>query len=163
MSKNILPGKKVGRPVVARFMKSQNTGTLGMEIQFAFMEPSTGITETLNWVAWLTETSIERSMDTLVNTLGFNGNDSQHPDGILSDPTALAYGIDVELVVEHEEYKGKYYPKIKWINKMGGGKFSQCTPETIKSELETIGFKGFFLAAKQNKEAEVELNENVPF
>ena len=30
-------------------------------------------------------------------------------------------GIDVELVVENEEYEGKTFPSVKWINKPGSG------------------------------------------
>jgi hypothetical protein len=159
---NVKPGKKLARPTAARFIKSQ-AGTLGMEIAFSFMEPSTGVTESMNWVAWLSEKAMERSMDTLTNTLGFNGNDSCNAEGILTDPQALAFNVDVELVVEDEEYKGKYYPKIKWVNRVGGNSFADATPESIKSELSAIGFQGAFLAAKQKKDAEAATSSKVPF
>lgn len=157
--RDITPGDKIGKPQAARFIKSR-AGTLGLEISFQFEEKSTGNEEVLNWVGWLSSGAMEYTMDTLVNVLGFNGNDSCKEDGTLSDPQALAYLKDVKLVVELETYEGKTFPKIKWVNRIGGSAFEGCQPEIIKLELDKSGFKAAFLAAKQ---AAGPTKQDVPF
>lgn len=152
--KEITAGRKIAKPTAARFIKAQ-TGTLGLEIAFSFREKDaqTGAEtyERINWVAWMSEKAMERSMKTLVETLGFNGDDSVDANGLLVNPQALAYGKDVELVVEMElnPNDNKSYPRVKWVNEVGGGSaFGSLAPESIKSDLGAIGFKAKFLAAQ---------------
>lgn len=152
--KDISAGDKVARAVGARFIKA-GTGTVGLEVAFDFEE--NGNIERLMWVAWLSEKALQNSMKTLVDVLGFNGNDQCDDNGILMDPVALDYKKQVKLVVDFEEGKdkqgnptGKSYPRIKWVNNLGGSSFSGCTPESIKNDLGALGFKAAFLAAKQN-------------
>lgn len=172
-------GKKLARPIAARFMEAKHTGTRGIEVAFSFMEPSTGLTETLYWCGWIeaaakpgeteqqvqerSRKNLERTMDVLVNVLGFNGNDTCNEQKILIDPNALAWGQDVHLTVENEEYKGTFTPKITWVNRIAGSGFGD-SPETIKTALIKIGFNAAYLAAKQNKQIETELlKSEVPF
>jgi len=66
------------------------------------------------------DNSVERSMESL-RYCGFTGDDidkfaDQHPE------------IEVQIVVEHETYEGKTRPKVKWINKAGGGAFTFDAP-----------------------------------
>ena len=145
---DITVGDKVGKPVNARFIKSKN-GTIGLEVAFDFVEPTTDQIERQNWIGWLSAKAIENTMDTLVNVLGFNGNDLCDEEGVLLDKGALAYGKEVRLVIEIEQYNQKTYPKIKWVNRLGGSAFDGVAPEVVKLDLQAVGFKGAFLAAKQ--------------
>lgn len=146
--KDVTAGTKTARAKAARFIKAK-TGSLGIEIVFEFKEPSTEGMETLNWVGWLSEKAISNTMDTLVNVLGFNGDDSVDANGVLSNPNALDWRKELSIVVELEEYNGKSYPKIKWVNNMGGSAYANIAPETIKGAIVASGFKAAFLAAKQ--------------
>ena len=85
----------------------------------------------------------------LANVLGCNGSEVVDGNGNYTDPKFLDYKREVKLVVEGEEYEGKIYPKIKWVNALGGSAFAGCSPEIVKNELGAIGFKAAFLAAKQ--------------
>ena len=144
--KDVTAGEKIARPIGARFIKSK-TGTVGIEIAFRFNEGT--LTEQLNWVGWLSAAAIENTMDTLTNVLGFNGDDTTDANGQLTNPHALAYLQDVKIVVEMEEYEGKSRAKIKWVNRLGGSGFQAISVDTIKADLNAIGFKAAFLAAKQ--------------
>src|SRR4051812_11222862 len=103
----ITAGDKIAKPTAARFIQAK-TGTIGLEVAFSFKEPD-GSEGRLNWVGWLSPTTaekkgaFERTMETLVEVLGFNGNDSVDANGILVDPKALAYDKEVKLVVEMEK------------------------------------------------------------
>ncbi len=150
--KDITAGNKTAKPIAARFIKAK-TGTLGMEVAFKFVE--NGQDERLNWVGWLSSGAIENTMKTLVDVLGYNGNDAVDANGVLVDPKALDYLKEVSLVVELERYQGqdgteKSSPKIKFVNKLGGSQFENCTPEVIKNDLHALGFKAAFLAARQS-------------
>lgn len=167
--KDIRAGDKIAKPLAARFVKSKK-GTQGCEVIFEFEEPSTGAMERLNWVGWLSPAALENTMDTLVNVLGFNGNDAIDDQGNLTDPGALAYQKQVKLVVEIESYtndkgESRSGAKIKWVNALGGSAFQACEPQTIKSELAGLGFRAAFLAAKQSagKPKETVSEKEIPF
>lgn len=154
--KDITPGTKVGRPIGARFIEAK-TGTIGIEVAFEFEEA--GRTERLNWVGWLSPTTtdkkgaLEKTMETLTEVLGFNGNDAvvQDDSGKLADPAALAYGVDVQLVVEMElnPENQKSYPRIRWVNKVVRSALQGLAPEIVKTKLSAVGFKAAYLVAKQ--------------
>ena len=167
MSKqDITSGNKVAKMIAARMMKSK-TGTPGIEIMFSFIEPRTSAPETLEWVAWLTPKAAENSVKTLVEVLGYNGDKKTDPQGIFQDRVAFDYLREVSIVVEHEEYNGNFYPKIKWVNSMGGSQFAGVTPEQIKGSLNDVGFDALVLAAKQGlgtpKKKTVETDVQIPF
>jgi hypothetical protein len=155
--KDVMPGEKIAKPIGARFIKSEK-GTLGMEVAFRFKNVSPAGLESeeqMNWVGWMSEKAIENTMDTLANVLGFNGDDTIDPvTKMLTHPKALAYDQEVKLVIENETYEGKVYPKIKWVNRIGGSAFASVGVDTIKADLNAIGFKAAFLAAKQGAPAQ---------
>lgn len=161
--RDIQAGDKIGVAVGARFVESKK-GTMGMEVEFQFEEPSKGSKETLRWTGWLSENAIEKTMETLVDVLEFNGDDTVDANSILTNPTALNYNKKVKLVVELEEYNGKSYPKIKWVNNVGGSSFVGVEPTVIKSKLDGLNFKAKFLAAKQKQGVVAAVpSEEVPF
>ena len=149
---NIKPGKKIAKPKSARFVESKK-GTLGMEIEFTFWENDKP--ESLKWQGWFSEAAQKRTMEILVNVLGFNGNDTVNASKFLSDPNALKWNQEVEIDVDIEEYEGKKRHKIKWINPIGSG--GTKAPDDLKAKLTEVGFKAAFLAVKQTRD------DNVPF
>lgn len=162
--KDITPGDKLGNAVGARVIKSSK-GTVGIEVSFDFTEQSTGGPERLSWVGWLSANAMEHTMDTLVNVLGYNGSETTNSEGIFTDPQVIDFKKEVKLVVEMEENpnNGKSYPKIKWVNNVGGSAFSGVSPEVVRSELAGLGFKAAFLASQKKSGKTNTKQEDVPF
>lgn len=161
--KDITAGTKQPAKIRAgRFIEAKS-GKIALEISFDFKEPSTDLPETLSYQYWLSEAALENSMKSLVETLGYNGSWDVDADGILTDPKVFDYSREVALVVELEEQKDaegniKYdkegvirtFPRIKYVNKIGGSLYAGLTVGKVKSSLAAIGFKGAFLSAKQS-------------
>ncbi len=158
---NITKGNKVARPLSARIIKS-GKGTLGFEVEFSFHEESIGGEERIRWTGWLSENALENTMATLVNVLGYSGNDEINEDGTLKDPNVLNWLKEVKLVIEMEEYNGKSRAKVKWVNALGGGGFQAAESSSLKNELKALGFTAAFLAAKQKLSATPVKKESVP-
>jgi len=154
--KDVLPGDKIGKAVSMRYIESKEKKTPGVEICFKFTEPTTGGTEQLNWIGWLSEKAIHRTMETLVNVLGYNGSLDTDASGNYSDEKVLDFKREVKLVVEVEEGEdGKEYHQIRWVNTLGGSQFEAIEPKVVKAKLAQIGFKAAFLAAKSKSSAPV--------
>ena len=189
MPKQIIDGYKNGKAVSARWVKPKENW--GIDFIFRFEEPSTGLVEVLNWTAWMSANAVERSVDTLTNVLGWNGNecfDVENPgkdfpkqtlcqDPKSSDFQKLSNTFDwdreVSLTVKHEKYMKdgveKESVKISFVNPLGGSAYQACSPELVKSEIPRLGLRAHFLAAKQNgpmppaKKKDVLTDDQVPF
>lgn len=85
------------------------------------------------WDGFLTDEAAEKTLEQL-ETCGWNGKKlDSHLEGMGSKA--------VELVIDHEEYEGKTYARVKWVNRPGGN---------VKNELSGGDF-----AALQNRLAGV--------
>lgn len=154
-------GKKTALPMAIRFIKSPKKGTLGLEIMFEFLEGATQ--ERMAFVTWLSEAALDRSMDMLVNTLGYNGSEVTDSNGILTDPNVINFKRQVSLTVEIESYtndQGKTFskPKIKYVNPIAGSGFADLSPQIIKNDLANGKFKAMFLKHKKSNP-----NGQIPF
>lgn len=160
----ITRGMKTGKPVKAKLGRTAKKGTLFIKVLFEFMEPATGTIEMLDWTGWLTKPdhsqgkkgALENTLKTLHDVLGFNGNTDCEPmTGLLTDPNALDWNREVSLDVawETNPENGKSYPKIQWVNPIGGGQFMNCTPEEMKTDLDALGFSAMYLAVKQQSKS----------
>ena len=166
--KDITAGKKKAFASAARFIKSEAKGTPGIEVVFNFEEPNTGTQETYNWVGWLSPAAKDNTMDTLVNVLDCNGDEAVDQNGVFTHPEFINKKKEVELVIELEaalDSDGKpkldnttfdpiMYPRIKWVNNIGGSQYATCSPEVVKAELANTGFKAGFLAIAKNRQQE---------
>jgi hypothetical protein len=79
-------------------------GTPRVEVAFNFLDEHG---EGIVYMGYLTKGSIERTVKDL-RTMGWKGNDPGDLSGIDAN--------EVELVVDDEEYNGKRYDKVKWVN-----------------------------------------------
>lgn len=162
--KDIKPGKYLAKARAARFVKPKEK--LGLEVSFQFMQD--GVPETINNVFWLSPDAIERSMETLVLGLGFNGDDEVVPGTSNLKPGAIDPNKEVELDIQYEEYQGKAYPRVKFVNIPGREiGFKAAQPETIRAELSAIGFKAAFnmmkgKTAPAKPAAPIVANEPIP-
>lgn len=158
--RDIQAGTKTAKAIAARFIESKG-GKPGIEVAFKFQEGENF--EQLNWVGWLTEKAMEYTMDTLTNVLDSDGNDAVDGNGVFTSPTFINTKKEVSLVVEMEagvnadgtekvnEQTGEviYYPRIKWVNNLGGSAYSGCTPDVVKQQLAATGFRAAFLHARK--------------
>jgi hypothetical protein len=75
---------------------------------------------------------------------GFTGKDvSELLDG--PDGGAIPLGTEVSLVIENEEYpagSGTMNPRIRWVNKPGGGGVQRADAATAKAKLAKLGLAG---------------------
>src|ERR1700679_1998603 len=148
--KDVTEGDKIAKPIAIRYLPQEENPknkSDAFEVCFEFEEPSTGNPERLFWQGWVSDAAIERTMDTLVNVLGFNMELAKskgiEEKGVITDK-------DVKLVVEIEEYEGKSRPKIKWVNRIGGSAYVGGSVELVKTKLASPKMAAAFLAATQN-------------
>ena len=66
----------------------------------------------ITWFGYFSEKTMDVTLRAL-RTMGWQGDD-------LSDLTGITNN-EVSLVVEQEEYEGKWTAKVRWVNSLGGG------------------------------------------
>jgi hypothetical protein len=103
-----------GRASRAKLGKT-STGKEQVAVEFTFVDPPG---RRMTWFGFFTEATFDRTIEAL-RYCGWTGTDLADfaaADGLLPP------GMDqeVELVVEHDEYKGKVSAKIAWVNSGGG-------------------------------------------
>jgi hypothetical protein len=67
--------------------------------------------EEITWYGYFTDKTEERTIQSL-RYCGWQGDDFTNLDGMNEN--------EVELVIEDEDYQGKTYTKVKWVNRPGG-------------------------------------------
>jgi hypothetical protein len=88
------------------------TGKEQVAVSLDVMDTVTGANEHMAWYGYFTEASAEYTVKAL-RTMGWQGDD-------LSDLSSIR-GVEVSIVVEHEDYEGKMRAKVRWINPPGSG------------------------------------------
>ena len=90
--------------------------------------------QAVTWFGFFSDACFDRTIRSLRHC-GWQGND-------VSDLTGIDTR-DVDIVVEHNEYKGKITPRVSWVNQIGG--LSGMTPDqatdfarSIASRIETM-------------------------
>jgi hypothetical protein len=112
----ITEGKHPARALGYEFGITPNTGTRYIRISF---EVTSGehAGQSVTWNGWLTEKTLERTLDSLECT-GWDGASISNPVGIGS--------ADCVIDVEHEESNdGKRFARVKWVNRPGAGKLKE--------------------------------------
>ena len=86
----------------------------------------------VSWRGFFTEATTERTIESL-RAMGFEGDDLSNLVGLDKN--------EVELVVEDEEYEGKTYARVQWVNKPKG--------PGVKNQLEGQKLGAFAAQMKQ--------------
>lgn len=129
---NLSPGQYRATCIEAKFPDSEE-GKEHIELTFAVLgladgSPLPGYEQpTLRWRGYFTEKSRKITIKAL-RQVGWTGDD-------LSDLSSIrmgAGGIEVELDVVQENYQGKDYLKVAWINPKGGRPGGAAMPEDRK-------------------------------
>jgi hypothetical protein len=78
-------------------------------------DPDTG--RSINWFGFLNDKNFDRTIEAL-RYCGWEGDE-------LAELSQLAaagqLALEVDLVIEHEEYEGRWQAKVRWVNRPGGG------------------------------------------
>jgi hypothetical protein len=108
----VVPQTDGGVELAARFGESNKKGTPFVLVAFEILSgPFAG--QRISWFGYFTDATIDRTIESL-RACGFTGDDlaamgAQRPD------------IEVQIVVEHEEYEGKKRAKVQWVNAASRG------------------------------------------
>lgn len=101
--------------------------------------------ETIIWYGYFTDGTFERTIKSL-RACGWRGDD-------LSDLSGIG-AMEVQIVVEHEEYNGKTRAKVRWVNGAGsGGIPNQLAADKAKSFAERM----------RESVAEIGGDDDIPF
>lgn len=81
-------------------------------------------------------------------TMGFKGkNVADLAGGVESH--ALNVSTPVEIDIQNEDYQGKVYTKVKWINRLGGAKFANAlSKQEAKAKLAALNLDGELAAIR---------------
>jgi hypothetical protein len=148
--------------VGARFITSKK-GTEAIEVAFEF--DCNGTRERLSWQGWLSDKAIDNTMDTLKDVLGYNGSADTDANGVFTDPKAFDRTRECKLVIELDTNPetNKTYPKIIWVNTLGGSGYVGVKPEAIKSKLTAAYLASCQRSPSALSSAAPEKQEHLPF
>ena len=121
---------RVAAPLNGWFCESK-TGTPGLRLPLEVTSGECKGTQ-VEYIAWLSHAALDRSVKTLADVFGWDGNLAALSQLVDSGPFV---GRDCEITVEDEEYNGKMYPKIKWLNKAGGGNSAKPLAKDAVAEM----------------------------
>ena len=102
------------RQGTARLIESQKKQTPGVEVTIDLVNAGE-----MTWTGYLSGGAVNLTVKAM-RAMGWQGED-------LNDLSTIG-SCDFEVVVEDEEYRGRYYPKIKYVNEIGRGEAKQAPP-----------------------------------
>lgn len=105
---------------------------------------------------YLTEAAMPYSIKSLRHT------GATFPDGNIHDPEGIG-DVEVQIVIEHDEYQGKVRAKIKYVNELGSGgvKPEHKLDESMKRSFRDR-FKAQLLATGSKPKANAIAEEDIP-
>lgn len=111
---SIQPGTYTAK-IVDYGVKLTEKGQPNVTVKFSFNE-----TNTLIWSGGFYN---ERATEITLKALGVCGLATTDIAQLADGPASGMLDTDkeVEIAIDHEEYNGRTYAKIKWINEVGGG------------------------------------------
>jgi hypothetical protein len=104
----------------AQFGESKNKGTPQVVVNLEIVTEGEQAGRRIAWIGYFTDNTTQRTVESL-RYMGFQGTDLA---------AAITQKLDrkVQIVVEHEEYDGKWRAKVVWVNRAGGGAFRLTEP-----------------------------------
>lgn len=140
----IKPGKYTAR-IVNYGIAETKAGDPVVKVLFEF-EDEAGRRE-LTWTGFLTEKGAPITMKALL-TCGLRGNDIAGlfegvASGLLDAESPVQIDVDLEPGLKD---KSKFYPTIKWVNRLGGASFGAALKPESKARL--AGLRGAIMSAR---------------
>lgn len=97
----------------ATLSESQNKKTPQVVVDFE-IGAAEQAGQRVQWVGFLTDKTTERTIESL-RYAGWRGADLADLSDLSREDVPA-----VELVIAHEEYEGKTYARVQWVNRVGG-------------------------------------------
>jgi hypothetical protein len=107
-----LPNGRYRARAVQGVLGRTSKGTEQVAVEFQLYDAEGVPGASITWFGYFSDATFERTIESLRHC-GWVGDD-------LSDLTGIDSN-EVSLVIENEEYQGKLYPKVRWVNAPGGG------------------------------------------
>ncbi len=121
-----------------------STGSEQVVVDFKFSDPALG---SILWFGFFTEKTYERTVESLRHC-GWKGTDVLE----LDTPQADLNANEVEIVVEHDTYKGKTSAKVAWVNNLSRAGVNVVAPLAIEKRTSfQQRMKANILAMEQGK------------
>ena len=136
------PGKyncKVIAPTNGWFGEAGESATPFIRIPLEVTDEGPCLGEELEFAAWISDKSMERSIKNLKEVFGFNGDLLALSRCLTTGPFV---GKTCSVTCEEEEWKGKMTVKVKWLNRAGGGGMEPDKATALAARLNDAA-KGF--------------------
>ncbi len=95
-----------------RESKEKRTPFIAIPIEVVGQDVDAG--KTIIWQGWLSDKAFNRTIETLKDCFGFNGDLNALHEG-----RQTFVGMQVSFTTEFEEFEGKRRCKVKWLNRAG--------------------------------------------
>lgn len=110
------------RAIAGQLSTSKNKGTPQVELEFELLDEQY-LGRRVNWCGYFTEKTEARTLESLRHC-GWQGDDLTDLAGISDN--------EVQLVIDHEDYDGKTYARVQWVNRLGGVGFGAPMEDAAK-------------------------------
>lgn len=97
---------------VARAVRGELTAMGSAQTPLVLASFRTSDGEDVEWQGWLTDKAVDRTLEAL-RVCGWTGDDVRELPGLDAN--------EVEIEVQHEEFKGRIYARVRWVNALGSG------------------------------------------
>lgn len=106
----LLPEAKYTAQAVDGYLSHTKDGKEQITVKFAIVGGQYD-GQSVDWTGFFTDKTFDRTIQSL-RYCGWQGDDIADLTGIDTN--------EVEIVVQHNEYNGKVYPRVAWVNQIGG-------------------------------------------
>lgn len=121
-----IPGNTYTAQAVDGYLSHTKDGKEQIVVKFAIVGGQFD-GQAVDWTGFFTEKTFDRTIQSL-RYCGWRGDD-------ISDLTGIDAN-EVEIVVQHNEYNGKVYPRVAWVNQIGGK--ARMTADEAREFAESI-------------------------
>jgi len=101
---------------VSAVLGRADTGKEQICVQFQ-VATDDGPTETITWYGYFTDATFERTIEAL-RYCGWRGNDLL--EFLSGRQLPAGFDQEVQIVIESQEYNGKWSPRVRWVNSGSG-------------------------------------------
>lgn len=142
----IIPATKYTAQAVDGYLNRTKDGKERIVVKFAIVGGQYD-GQAVDWAGFFTDKTFDRTIQSL-RYCGWRGDD-------ISDLTGIDAN-EVQIVVQHDEYNEKVYPRVAWVNQIGGG--ARMPADEVREFAESIKARIGALSS-----AEPEPEETTPF
>lgn len=135
------------------FGESKEKGTPFIRLPLTVLDEGDQKGKIITWQGWLSDAAFDNTVMALAKAFPeWDGS----LEALLPEGSFSFQGLQCSIVVESEEYEGKTYFKVKWLNSInGGGSARPLAAEKLKSLISKNGRKSQALVNAARSQAGV--------